>query len=175
MNTRKTFWAVVVCLLVLASLSPISCSGEKESKDSAKAPATFAALITLEASEEMEVPLLFENTSRAPIKYLMANDAMLVSGLDFALYRDGTRVEREYFPSPARLGKEKVKELKAGESIQPRLKLNYFYGELKPGRYELRLHYKIPEDSGLVTDYGVTPMSFEYRVYVQITEAKKKP
>ena len=91
----------------------------------------------------------------------------------FRLYCDGSYVKRKIFPLGPTLDKESVKRLKPGESIVCTILLREYYGDLKPGRYELKVSYEIPENSNLSSKYGLTPMSFEYKMYNQVTEAKK--
>jgi hypothetical protein len=140
-------------------------------KSSATASLTVAPVIKLDSASSMEVRIVLENTSKDPtkgtVKYLLANDSTIIAGLGWNLYREGRLIPRET-EEPPLLSKERIREIKPGENVQPVWKLRDIYGKLKPGRYEFKVRYHLNADASCVKEFGMTPMSFEQKLYLEI-------
>jgi hypothetical protein len=116
--------------------------------------------IPLDAKNDMEVQFAFENASSGIIYYLEGHKPKTVANLHLPLFRDGQLVESET-PLPPELAKERVRALKAGDSLIYTIKLRDEYGDLKPGHYVLRAKYSIQKGSVPHKEYGITPWEID--------------
>jgi len=162
-----TITALVIIPGVLLSRRP------DVSKPGATASLTVAPVIELDSASSMEVRIVLENPSKDPtkgtIKYLLANDSRIMADLDC-----GWRRQRKLIPLitdvPPLLSKERIREIKPGENVQPVWKLRdiYILRKLKPGRYEFDVCYRVRAGSVSHKEYGMTPLSFEQKLYLDI-------
>lgn len=178
MKTTRVFTSmafVVVLLLILSVV--VACESKnknvpvrKENLTNGNTPAVVAPIVYLDSSSDMKVDFLFENASQKPIRYFLADDDRKIAQLQVLLYKQKKFIETLVVPTGAWLNKDRLRDLEPGKSIVITVNLsgNYKEKDLLTGRYELILCYHRGQDDGLVTEYGLTPMSFEQKIIVEI-------
>lgn len=141
---------------------------QQRSERSDPSHVAVAPLLPLDADSAMEVEVVFENRSKRPLHYLLGHGDKGAASLHLNLFKDSRLVERPTFDPPL-LAKQRVRSLGPQDHLIHTLPLRSWYGDLAPGRYEVRAEYRVPEGSDLVTEYGLTPVTFDGVVaYLQI-------
>ncbi len=156
-----------VVLMLLAGLDK-----PDDPRPGAAGPAAIAVapVLHLDAGSDL-IELEFRNDSSQRFCYA-AGPYLPVPGvyhLNVSLYKNGELIEPvQVEPSP--LGATRC--LEAGESVRHIFRLGSWYlrKQLSPGRYELRASYDIPEDSGLIKGYGLTPARFKETFLLEIED-----
>ena len=149
----------VIALALTGARRPASPAGPSSE---AGPPVTLIPVVHLKASSDIPVELEFENISTQPIKYLEVGEGYAY--IRYGLLRDGRALPTAAVTPPP-LGPKQVRELKPGQRLRPHIwKLRNMYRDLKPGRYLFVAQY------GEGSQYGLTPMRIEQKVYVIIEE-----
>jgi hypothetical protein len=121
---------------------------------------------------EISVSVVIATDSKTPITYLVFGGDHEVVHLEIILSENDRPLMRQLFPSRV-LDEENPRVLLPGEHLLQRVPISLWYGELKSGTYRLRARYDVPSNSGDVTRYGVTPLSFDRTIaYLEIVEPR---
>lgn len=158
-------------IAVFAGLTmPLASPQSKPPADDAprvvdKAIVDVLPIIHFDAESDMEVEVNFENTSEEAFHYLEGHRSRDVANLFLELYKNGhlVRPQRTRGEAPL-LSKDRVLVLRPGESVLLTEKLRDRYGNLEPGRYELRVHYELAEGSVPHLQFGLTPLKIDRKV-----------
>ena len=157
---RKRGLLLVAAGLAAAALALTCARWGATAPPPAAAPVTLIPVVHLKASSDMRVEIEFENTSSHPIKYLEGGRGH--AWVNHELLKDGRSVEEMTEGGPI-LASSRVRELNPGQRLSAQSwDLRDRHQKLAPGRYLFVARYR----SG--SDFGLTPMDIEQKVYVII-------
>lgn len=111
------------------------------------------------------VTLVLENRSAGPLRY-PTRSGNAVALLEGTLYEDGERLKGRLSPDWPLLSSRDVRGLPPGGEQVIRHPL--IYADIPPGRYELRVSYRVTVGSTPHTDLGLTPADLEARCVVNV-------
>ena len=151
--------------IVVAAFGP--SPSQSQSTQSAEPEVALLPVVRVDAKTDMAIEFDVRNTSSKPMRYLLGDRLpRSVAALQILLFRGDRFIPTRETPEPPMAVPERVRTLKPGEAIPYRILLADEYGQLEPGRYELRAEYSVREGTTL-TRIGVTPMRFR-RTIMQI-------
>ncbi|MCR4413307.1 MAG: hypothetical protein NUV77_12885 [Thermoguttaceae bacterium] len=156
----------------------LAVGGTHGAEPRSMAEVSVAPVLHFRMGTEIVLPIYFENVSAKPLRYLASltsEEGGGVTNLELYLCQRGELVRPRVCSKPPGAEPEDVRTLNPGErAIQP-ARISDLYPRLKAGAYELVASYKVPENSGLVTRLGLTPLVFRRTVaYLVIEEEKPK-
>ncbi len=134
--------------------------------------AALVPVLRMDTESDMVIEFMFENRSSKPIRYLATQDGKRVLHFWLTLRKDGKTIAKESIKA-APIRSEQVKELAPGKGVPNSWNLKNSYGPLGTGRYEIILSYDSGRSFHLEKEYGITPLHFEQRMYLEI-ESKPK-
>jgi hypothetical protein len=128
-------------------------------------------VIQLSEAPTPKVQIVLENVSTEVIHYLPGHTSGSVHPMEITLYKGAEFISPKVQVEPPEVSRERVRQLKPGESLLQVLNLSDLYGLLKPGRYLLKVRYDVSPKSYLATNYGITASAIDGPLaYVEINE-----
>jgi hypothetical protein len=131
-------------------------------------PVRVVPVFVVEAGSPAIIDVELENTSDQVVRYLA--DQGTAYRLNLILTKDGEALVPRRPSRLIALSKEAVRDLKPGDCVLHRLKLQELYPDLRPGLYKLdaELHSEL-------RDFGLTPIRLRQRVLNLRVEARQMP
>lgn len=154
-------------------------TSETKTNEKRSTQLTVTPVLQVEKGKSIWIRAAFKNTTQKTIRYFggagIHLDKKSPGRLELLLYRNDKLVRRVETVGPIVVGPSNVCELKAGEAADVRFRFPSPYGNLEPGRYEVRMKYDVPKDSGEVKEFGITPMSFNKSIFfIDVIEPKEQ-
>jgi hypothetical protein len=141
--------------------------------------ATVTPVLEIETGKTMTVRVTFKNATQKPIRYFggmgVHFDKKSPGHLTLSLCENGGRIYRATIDGLTHEIAENVCVLEPGKSVDVQFPVPGDYEELKPGRYDVRITYYVPEKAYAVAKFGITPMWIDKSILtLDVIEARTR-